>query len=130
MRVGNSKMYRSDLRNLPNWNASHPLVVINGCETAALDPSTITDFVTGFVRLGASGVIGTDITVFEALATEFAQSCMRFFVKDGLQIGESVRRARLEMLKSCNPMGLAYMPFVHANLSLYDRRAGASETPN
>jgi hypothetical protein len=74
--------------------------------------------VTRFVEYAhASGVIGTEITVFEPLACAFAEECLRRFA-GGDEIGAAVRGARLALLHAGNPLGLAYIPFAPADLHL------------
>ena len=65
-------------------------------------------------RLGASGVIGTEITVFETLAGPFALAFWRHALSGTIGVGEAIRRARLELLQAGNPLGLVYTPFVFA----------------
>ena len=76
------------------WNTPRPLVFINGCHTTALEPEAALDMVSGFVRdAGAAGVIGTEITIFEPLATAFAEEFLRLFL-NGTPVGQAVRAAR------------------------------------
>lgn len=110
----------SDLLRSKNifWETTQPLVFINGCHTTALEPERAFDLVTGFVETAnAAGVIGTEITIFEPLACTFSEECLRHFL-NGVPIGESVRLARLKLLEDGNPLGLAYIPFVLASLSM------------
>lgn len=106
------------------WSDSNPLVFINGCHTTALDPDKALDFVSTFVDAQAAGVVGTEITISEPLACAFAEECLsRFLVSDETAgetrtIGESVRGARLALLKLGNPLGLVYIPFAVASLRL------------
>lgn len=102
------------------WSSPRSLVFINGCHTTDLEPERAIDLVSGFVETaGASGVIGTEITVFEPLATAFAESFMDAFLRGGRPVGEAVRRARLHLLqKDLNPLGLVYVPFAVASLKL------------
>jgi hypothetical protein len=100
------------------WSSPRPLVFINGCHTTALEPEKAIEFVSALVENArASGVIGTEITVFEPLASAFAEACLRGFL-DGELIGTAVRDARLTLLAAGNPLGLAYIPFVTASLRL------------
>ncbi len=100
------------------WKASRPLVFINGCHTTALDPLHALQFVSAFVEDAyASGVIGTEITVYEPLATAFAEVFFKRFVQ-GDPVGRAVRAARLALLAAGNPLGLAYVPFVAPDLTL------------
>ncbi len=100
------------------WDRIQPLVFINGCHTTALEPEIAFDLVTGFVETAnAAGVIGTEITIFEPLACAFAEECLRHFL-NGVPIGEAIRRARLKLLEEGNPLGLTYIPFAVASLSM------------
>ena len=102
------------------WNEPRPLVFINGCHTTALEPEEALEFVSALVEnTGASGVIGTEITIFEPLATQFAKHCLDRFL-DGAPVGAAVRSARLALLKDGNPLGLVYLPFAMADLRLVE----------
>lgn len=99
------------------WDEPRPLVFINGCRTTALEPEQAMEFVSAFLESAAAGVIGTEITVFEPLASAFAEECLRRFLGEA-PLGEAVRGARLALLKAGNPLGLAYVPFAVASLRL------------
>lgn len=116
---GDKGITRDNLRREKiRWKTPRPLVFINGCHTAALEPNVAIDFISGFVEVaGACGVIGTEITIFEPLAREFAEECLRRFL-NGTQIGEAVRGARLRLLQAGNPLGLVYIPYVIASVRL------------
>lgn len=102
-----------------HWQDPHPLVFINGCRTTALDADTVLGFVTTLIeRSKACGVIGTEITVFEPLASAFATKFWELFLTGNLAIGEAIRLARLAMLQTGNPLGLVYTPFVFAGTTL------------
>ena len=63
-------------------------------------------------------MIGTEITVFEELAAAFAEAFLAEFL-GGTPVGEAVRRSRLELLRlRWNPLGLVYVPFALATLTL------------
>jgi hypothetical protein len=111
------------------WDSPRPLVFINGCRTTALEPEKALEFVSILIRRAqASGVIGTEITIFEPLARVFAEECLRRFF-DGAAIGDAVRGARLSLLKAGNPLGLAYIPFVLAGLRIVRRPAAERGVP-
>ncbi|HWJ41113.1 MAG TPA: CHAT domain-containing protein, partial [Candidatus Limnocylindrales bacterium] len=92
----------------------------NGCRTTSVTPEEALNLVNPLVtNSGASGVIGTEITVFESLATAFAEAFFEEFVVKKHAAGEAVRRARLQLLKKKrNPLGLVYIPFVLPGLCL------------
>jgi hypothetical protein len=101
------------------WAATRPLVFLNGCHTTALEPRYALEFISAFVQKAhAAGVIGTEITVFEDLACDFAEECMRRFLVDGDTIGKAVRDTRLALLARGNPLGLVYIPYVRPGLRL------------
>ena len=101
------------------WTDPRPLVFLNGCRTGAVDPETAYTLVSGFVEdCAAAGVIGTEITIFEPLAREFALECFEHFFNRQSTIGEAVRRSRLKLLEDGNPLGLVYVPYVHGGLKV------------
>lgn len=121
IQVGSPTEYvitRDNLRNERfRWDESWPLVFINGCKTAELDPSRALELVSACLQSSASGVVGTEITLFEPLACDFAEQFMQRFLV-GLGFGEAIRGARLALLKENNPLGLLYIPYALASLSL------------
>ena len=107
-----------------HWRTPRPLVFINGCRTTAVEPREAHELVSGFVTIArASGVIGTEITIFEPLARAFAESFLRAFV-GGSTVGEAVRMARVDLLQHANPLGLAYTAYALSSLKL-----GRSQVP-
>ena len=100
------------------WDAPRPLVFINGCHTTAVEPQQALEFISPLITYSQSaGVIGTEITIFEELATVFAEEFFRRFY-GGESIGEAIRNSRLKLLASGNPLGLVYIPFVISGLKL------------
>lgn len=100
------------------WPQARPLVIINGCHTTDISPNQALSFVQTFIEyVEAAGVIGTQITIFEPLAQRFAETFLRAF-RGGDPLGRAVRRARLQLLAECNPLGLVYQPFGYAGLKL------------
>jgi hypothetical protein len=98
-----------------------PLVFLNGCMTTALEPEKALDFVSTFVDYArAAGVVGTEITIFEPLATKFAEAFMGEFLARFQSVGEAIRLARLELLADYNPLGLVYIPFALPGLRMIE----------
>ena len=113
-------------RSAHRWVDPRPLIFVNGCRTTALTPDAGLEFVTAFIEwVGASGVIGTEITIFEPLASTFGATCLAGFLREEREIGDAVRAARLAVLEQGNPLGLVYTPFVIASLQLERVRADA-----
>jgi hypothetical protein len=109
-----------NLRNAGvRWPTTRPLVILNGCRTTALDPTKPWNFVEPLLkRAHASGVIGTEITVFEPLACDFAEEVLERFVGRDLTLGRAVRETRLALLRRRNPLGLAYVPYAPVELRM------------
>jgi len=100
------------------WQSPKPLVFLNGCRTGAIDPLTALNLISPLLqKCHGAGVIGTEITIFENMATVFAEDCLKRFL-DGEPIGSAVRNARLKVLSTGNPLALAYIPFAMADLQL------------
>jgi hypothetical protein len=106
------------------WSYPRPLVFINGCNTTDLEPENAIELVSGFIETaGASGVVGTEITVFEPLAVTFGEHFLSRFLTGGSSLGEAIRSARLLLLKDLNPLGLVYIPFGLASLRLMEAKS-------
>lgn len=120
------RIARNDLRPV-RWERLRPIVFLNGCHTTRVAPEEALELVSAFVATcGASGVVGTEVTVFESLAAPFAEAFFEEFVTRGQSAGEAVRRARIRLLKdSLNPLGLVYVPFVLSSLRLGTTTTGA-----
>lgn len=114
---------RSTLREYAiRWSESRPLVFVNGCHTVNVEPENAVELVSGFIETaGASAVVGTEITIFEQLATEFGESFLSDFLVLRNELGRTIRNARLRLLSnSLNPLGLVYVPFGLADLRISD----------
>ena len=96
----------------------HPLVFLNGCGTVGYSPDALSPFIDKLVQdRGAAGVIGTEISVWEALASEFAKLFIEAFLK-GAGAGEALLQARRALLSQRNPLGLVYTLYAAADLIL------------
>lgn len=87
--------------------AGHPLVFINACESADLDPRFYTGLVPYFLGKGARGVIGTECKIPARFAISFAEEFFNQFL-GGRTAGEAMIAARRHFLSKRNPLGLAY----------------------
>lgn len=101
------------------WKDPRPLIILNGCHTTDVSPEQVFALATGFLAFArASGVIGTEITIFESLARAFGEEFLRRFIDGGEALGSALRNTRLQMLRKLNPLGLVYMPLALPNLLL------------
>lgn len=100
-----------------HWCISSPLIFINGCHTADLLPDSPVSFVNVFCRAAAAGVIGTEITISQQVASEIGKTFFTYLVtKTGA--GEALRLARLSLLNKGNLLGLVYTAYCAAELTL------------
>jgi hypothetical protein len=104
-----------DLYHLPR-----SLIILNGCETNAVEPNRAMKLVTAFVEnVAATGVIGTEITVSEELASAFGEALLKN-LRASVEVGEAIRRARLALLKEGNPLGLVYLPLAPSDMKFVE----------
>ncbi|CAA9366085.1 MAG: hypothetical protein AVDCRST_MAG89-4105 [uncultured Gemmatimonadetes bacterium] len=102
----------------------HPLVILNGCGTVGFSPDALSPFIPILVDdRGAAGLLGTEISVWEQLAGEFAEHFLRAFVS-GEPAGAALVQARRRLLAQRNPLGLAYTLYANADL-----RFGSPQSP-
>jgi hypothetical protein len=99
------------------WTDPRPLVVMNGCHTSELTPELLTDFVSAFGDLDASGAIGTEIALTQPIAGEAFEWLLAALL-DGHGVAAAVRRMRWRLLRKGNVMGLAYTPYCYGGLRL------------
>jgi len=106
------------------WSRRHPLVILNGCGSAARPPGSLSNLVEAFTDgAGASGVIGTEITIEQGLggwAMELFLSALR-----DQPVGAAIRSMRWGMLAHGNLIGLAYTPYCLAGLAINPQRESA-----
>jgi hypothetical protein len=102
----------------PHWPRRRPLIVLNGCHTTEFSSGTLNSFVPAFTQWGgASGVLGTEITLEQGLAGWVMEEVLTRLAR-GQSIGTALHQARWAMLSRGNLMGLAYTPYSLANLVL------------
>lgn len=105
------------------WTASledgrtAPLVVLNGCHTGKYDTATLLSFIHQFARLGAAGVIGTEIPIHEYMGKRFGEFWVERFL-NGEPVGQIIYDFRQQLLQKQNVLGLAYVPYCYADLRL------------
>jgi CHAT domain len=101
------------------WDKVRPLVFINACHSAELDPEALFNYVDAFVGAGnAAGVIGTEVKVAADLAMEFAEHFFGELLTPGTTVAAAIRGARMAFLARGNLFGLNYTPYCWADLSL------------
>ena len=81
-------------RRVRVWDHVRPLVFINACHSAELDPAALFSYIDVFVGGGnAAGVIGTEVRVSQKLAMEFAACFFDELIAPGATVAAALRRA-------------------------------------
>lgn len=94
------------------------LVFLNACESNNYSAEALSPFLDTFVdTLGASGVIGTEVKVWDIFAAEIGRLFLENFL-NGETAGMSLLKARRALLFKNNPLGLVYTLFAPADLHL------------
>jgi hypothetical protein len=97
---------------------SFPLVLLNGCGTVGFSPDALSPFIVKFVNdRGAAGIIGTEVVVWEELATDFAAFFLEKFLS-GQSAGEALLATRRALIANYNPLGLVYTLYAAAHLMI------------
>ena len=125
LEIGNDERITTGMLNLwrdklpdNHWNLTKPLVFINGCHTAELTPDALANFVDTFIDANASGVVGTEVTIADTLASEIAELFFSYLLKKNATVGDAIRSIRFEFLSKGSVMGLAYTHYCSADLHL------------
>jgi hypothetical protein len=107
----------SQLGGKKKWNPP-ALVFMNACQSVNFSPEALSPFLQSFVDdLGASGLIGTEIAVWDVFAAEVGGLFLESFL-NGDPAGMSLLKARRVLLSKKNPLGLVYTLFASADLHL------------
>jgi hypothetical protein len=102
-----------------SWQVPKPLFIMNGCETMAVTPNLTHGFLHTLKRLGAAGIVGTEIKVWTQLARPFGVRLLSDMFQ-GMSVGEAFLEARKYLLRQLNPLGLVYSYYAPATLHLHD----------
>ncbi|MEU0672166.1 CHAT domain-containing protein [Streptomyces sp. NPDC006172] len=100
-----------------SWHYRSPLVFLNGCHTVDSGPATWLSYADAFTDLHASGVVGTEISVAQTLASEVAVLFWQALL-EGRSVGSALHSARAALLKKGNLLGLAYTAYCSSSLAL------------
>lgn len=125
-----SKQHSVSLANLHDWqidaaskgglsNCEMPLVFLNACGGAAMDPQQVGSFVRFFLNNKNRGFIGTMTLIPDMFASKFAELFYIGLARDRITVGEAIYRSRRTLAKVYrNPLGILYMHFGRSELRL------------
>lgn len=118
------------LANLKDWqidaaskgeleNCDMPLIFLNACGSAAIDPQQVGSFVRFFLHNKNRGFIGTMTLVPDTFALKFAELFYTGLARDRATVGEAIYHTRRKLVKVYrNPLGILYMHFGRSELRL------------
>ncbi|MGK7871159.1 hypothetical protein [Falsiroseomonas sp. E2-1-a20] len=101
--------------------ADRPLIFLNACASAAVDPSGIGSFPEIFADERFLGFIGTETVMPDAFASAFAEALLtRLLLQTQPEpLGRALHRARWDMLRRYkNPLGLLYSAYADPDLQV------------
>lgn len=100
------------------WDAVRPLIFINACHSAEVNPESLVTYLDAFIETGhASGVVGTEVRVNPTLAMDAANQFFTSFL-GGDSAGQALHKMQLDFLRSGNLFGLVYTPYFWSDLTL------------
>jgi hypothetical protein len=100
------------------WDGVRPLIFINACHSAEINPDTLVSYLDAFVGTAhAAGVIGTEVRVNQKLAMDVAAEFLGRFLR-GWTVDLALHAVRTDYLARGNLLGLVYTPYCMADLSL------------
>ncbi|MDP9024785.1 MAG: CHAT domain-containing protein, partial [Candidatus Eremiobacteraeota bacterium] len=105
--------------NVPPALQNAPLVMINGCHTAELTADDLVNFVQSYAGMGASGVIGTEVSVPVDFAAAFGFAFLEKLTKGKLPVGQAMYDTRWDFARRGNLLGLIYTPYCFADLGVF-----------
>lgn len=95
----------------------HPIVLLNGCGTAAFSPQAVSRFIRAFVDdRRAAAVLGTEAAIADQLGAEVGQLFLAPFLEGRSSAGEALLAARRSLLARHNPLGLSYTLYGSSDL--------------
>ncbi|MFC7549332.1 CHAT domain-containing protein [Plantactinospora sp. GCM10030261] len=109
-----------------------PLVFLNACGTAVMDPASAVSLLRPFHANRNRGVIGTAANVPDRAAAKVSRWFYTDLVRAGAEVGEALHAAKWRLLQDLgNPLGLLYSVHALAALRLtpipYPRARGSHE---
>lgn len=103
-------------RERRKWKEPNPVILLAACESAGVDLGTLASFLGAFADSRAAAVVGTEVVVFEGIASQFGEEVAADLL-DGKTLGEAMVRFRRSLLQQLNPLGLVFTPYGSADLA-------------
>jgi len=99
-----------------SFGRTHPLVILNACQTGEIGFSftRVGGWATSFLEAGASGFIGTQWSVNDEAAASFTEALYEG-LNAGKTLGMAVKDARTRARRTGDPSWLAYQLYAYPN---------------
>lgn len=96
-----------------------PLIFLNACGTARMDPMSAASFPRFFLRDNHNrGFIGTETNIPDQFAADFSK-CFYSGLLKGLSLGQAIYEAKWAMLRQAkNPLGILYTFYADPDMAL------------
>lgn len=107
----------SDLEAMSSSLGRKPIVFLNMCHSAQINPGLSTGFVGYFLQRGACAVIGTECPIPTFFAEAFAKALFDALAT-GKSLGDAVYEARRLTSEGENPLALAYSLYGNMHVRL------------
>jgi CHAT domain-containing protein len=120
MRLSNSFLLSiQDFTNHKVVATHSPLVILNACDTADLNPLYTSYFADALLDKGARGVVATECEIPDTFAAPFAKHLYGLLL-GGIPLGVAMLRTRQHFLEPPrrDPSGLVYSMYAYPQLSL------------
>lgn len=99
-----------------NWRQSSPLLILNACDSANYDPDSFENLLQEFYQRGASGILGTQCTIYEELVEKLMLPFLKLILAAN-PVGQALLQVRRQlMFTERDPRGLAYSLIAAAEL--------------
>lgn len=104
---------------------ARPLVFLNACGSAVVDPANVTSLLEFLMDYGSCGFIGTEALVPEEVAEAFAGVFYEAFLA-GRPLGLAIQTAKRRLLEEHqNPLGILYTVYANPDMMVWSENAGA-----
>jgi hypothetical protein len=119
IKLSDSTIRLSELVGLSVDLGRSPVVFLNMCHSAQMNPGLFDGFVAYFIGCGARTVLGTECPIPSQFADKFAKKFFDALMR-GASLGEALSEARQTFDAKNNPLGLAYSLYGSASTRIVD----------
>lgn len=127
MFTGDARITEDDLRGAEFFSEGRPIVFLNMCHSADLQPSLRSGLTRVFIDRNAVAVLGTECPITSVFADMFAERVLGALLC-GATIGAALLEARRHFQTERNPLGLLYTLYGHEDARVTEQPMRAKES--